>query len=61
MTVQAFRTPDNELSFSGLIDKALIQTGRVAQFYQTTGYLNSVIRECQFKVKSGNDLARILS
>lgn len=47
MTITAFETPDREVSFSSLIDRALLETVRPTQLLQAIGYMNTVIRECQ--------------
>lgn len=44
---QAFRTPINEKSFSGLIDAAVLVTGKPGSLISITQFANAVIRECQ--------------
>lgn len=41
-----FQTPQNEKSFSGLIDQVLLDTGRPAALLSAIQYANAVIREC---------------
>jgi len=40
-------TPQNERSFSGLVDDAILVTGKPAQLTSIVGYALSTIRECQ--------------
>lgn len=41
-----FQTPQNERSFSGLIDQVLLDTGRPASLLSAIQYANATIREC---------------
>lgn len=41
-----FQTPQNEKSFSGLIDQVLLDTGRTAAMLSAIQYANATIREC---------------
>lgn len=41
-----FQTPQNEKSFSGLIDQALLDTGKPAALLSAIQYANATIREC---------------
>jgi hypothetical protein len=42
-----FKTPPNELSFSGLIDAAIMATGKPNLLTNAVSYANAVVRECQ--------------
>lgn len=42
-----FQTPDNEKSFSGLIDSAIMQTGKAGSLIAAVSFANLTIRECQ--------------
>lgn len=42
-----FLTPDNERSFSALIDRVILETGRIGSLLSVAGWANQVIRECQ--------------
>lgn len=42
-----FNTPQNERSFSGLIDSVLLETGRPDSILTAIQYANATIRECQ--------------
>lgn len=42
-----YKTPEEEMSFSALIDQALRITGRVTALEQAVSYGNAVFRECQ--------------
>jgi hypothetical protein len=42
-----FQTPDNERSFSGLIDSAILQTGKAGSLIAAVSAANLTIRECQ--------------
>lgn len=44
---QAFQTPINEKSFSGLIDGVVLATGKPGSLISITQFANAVIRECQ--------------
>ena len=44
---QPFQTPPNEQSFSGLIDAAILATGRPGQLTAAVQFANVVVRECQ--------------
>lgn len=41
-----FQTPTNERSFSGLIDAAILATGRPQQLIAAVGFANMVVKEC---------------
>lgn len=45
--VNPFLTPQNERSFSAVIDAVVFETGRTANFLSVLGYANSTLRECQ--------------
>jgi hypothetical protein len=45
--VQPFQTPPNEQSFSGLIDAAILATGKPNQLIAAVQFANLVVRECQ--------------
>lgn len=47
MAVKPFVTPDNERSFSALIDRAIIETGKTQAFLSAISYANLTVRECQ--------------
>jgi hypothetical protein len=42
-----FKTPTNQQSFSGLVDAAVMATGKPASLISITQYANNVVRECQ--------------
>lgn len=42
-----FQTPSNEKSFSGLIDSAILQTGKPGSLIAAVQFANLTIRECQ--------------
>lgn len=42
-----FQTPGNEKSFSGLIDSAIVQTGKPGSLIAAVSFANLTIRECQ--------------
>lgn len=44
---QPFQTPSNEKSFSGLIDAAILATGKPMSLINAVQYANMTVRECQ--------------
>lgn len=42
-----FKTPTNQQSFSGLVDAAVMATGKPASLISIIQYANNVVRECQ--------------
>lgn len=42
-----FKTPTNQQSFSGLVDAAVMATGKPASLISIVQYANNVVRECQ--------------
>jgi hypothetical protein len=47
MTIRPFNTPLNERSFSGLIDRCVLETGKTQALLSAIQYANLTIRECQ--------------
>lgn len=47
MALGAFQTPDNERSFSSLVDQVIIETGQTAALRAVVQAANLTIRECQ--------------
>lgn len=47
MTARPFVTPINERSFSGLIDRCVLETGKSGALLTAIQYANLTIRECQ--------------
>lgn len=47
MVVLPFKTPANQQSFSGLVDAAVMATGKPASLISIVQYANNVVRECQ--------------
>lgn len=45
--VNPFETPEEQCSFSALVDAAIIETGGASGIAKVTQYANQVIRECQ--------------
>lgn len=57
MAVQhPFQTPQNERSFSGLVDQVVLETGKTQALRSVVQYANLSIRECQALVTSERDL-----
>lgn len=42
-----FVTPENERSFSALVDRIMRETGHVSAFLSVAGWVNQTVRECQ--------------
>lgn len=55
-TISVVITSKTELSFSGVIDQALAQSGELTSIDNYEGYLNSIIREAQSHTKDPRDL-----
>lgn len=47
MAGQSFLTPQNERSFSALVDRVVKETGREQALLSVVGYANLTVRECQ--------------
>lgn len=47
MVVSLWKTPPNERSFSGLVDQAILETGRTQALLSVVQYVNLTVRECQ--------------
>lgn len=47
MAVKPFFTPQNERSFSALVDRVILETGREQAFLSVLQYVNLTVRECQ--------------
>src|SRR6185503_10998932 len=57
MAVQhPFQTPQNERSFSSLVDQVVLETGKTQALRSVVQYANLSIRECQALVLSARDL-----
>lgn len=54
--VGPFQTPQNEVSFSGLVDLAVLESGKTSSLRSVVQYANLTIRECQALGLSYRDL-----